>query len=678
MRPPVRLRAVLCAVVYLAAAASGAQASVTSAAVTVPADPAEPYFDLRGGPPYPTLRVAGTATTSGTANNSVSLHCYRGARAHFAIDGGVFAVSAGRWSGSIALDKLPGIACRLRAIPVDDPDPTDLTKFTGPALRVSILELARVGVRPLLGAATGAPSSPNAGAPFGWLLRDVRRTATWRLGDSDCAVTGGGLLDVSNFATTDSPWLCAASLSVAESGLLTTSTRTQLQVDGQNVLLPGQAATFNPDGAGFPKLALEPSRDDAGFSATSSEELVRCANPAYPPSEARCSAYVPTGVGIERRLRELGDVQVDIADAFVSTDGRAHTVDGAYQVSVVAVSDAPGWRFPGQSVFATHVRGDPVPPLSAPFTVFVKSRNGLAAGDPRLAYGSLTFGDTPAAARFADAGTLILQVKRSVPANGSSAPVEQTFATGRTAAQLAAPSAAAEDRLSPPAVTISSPADGAHVGEPQIVVAGVAIDNRAVTELTVAGEKVVPGADGSFSHRVTLLPGPNRLVAEARDAAGGVGRAAVTVTLDVTPPAPPPGDTTSPLLSALSLSPGRFRAAARGASIVRRGPSAVSYRLSEPAQVRFTVQRAGEGRRVGGRCVEPKRAHRRAKGCTRYRTLSGSFTHRGAAGRNAFRFSGRLHNSKLRPGRYRLRAVAADAAGNASGPVHRPFRILRR
>jgi hypothetical protein len=133
-----------------------------------------------------------------------------------------------------------------------------------------------------------------------------------------------------------------------------------------------------------------------------------------------------------------------------------------------------------------------------------------------------------------------------------------------------------------------------------------------------------------------------------------------------TEPAPPPSDTTEPLLSALSLSPARFRAAASGPSIAARVGSRVSYRLSEAAAVLFRVEQARPGRRAGGRCVKPRRSNRRARRCIRYVTLRGSFSHQGGAGANGLRFRGRLRARKLRPGRYRLRAVATDAAGNRS------------
>jgi len=139
-------------------------------------------------------------------------------------------------------------------------------------------------------------------------------------------------------------------------------------------------------------------------------------------------------------------------------------------------------------------------------------------------------------------------------------------------------------------------------------------------------------------------------------------------------------DTVRPVLSGLSVFPPRFRAARRGPSIAARRPvgGRVSYRVSEAATVAFRVERALKGRRVRGRCVKPKRSNRRARRCRRYKVLPGSFRHRGEVGRNRFKFSGRLRGRKLRPAKYRLRAVAADKAGNRSRAQLDRFRIVRR
>jgi hypothetical protein len=150
------------------------------------------------------------------------------------------------------------------------------------------------------------------------------------------------------------------------------------------------------------------------------------------------------------------------------------------------------------------------------------------------------------------------------------------------------------------------------------------------------------------------------------------------------PPKPPcctpPTDRTAPVLEgALALGSSRFAAAPSGPSIARAAiGTTVSYRLSEAASVTFTVERSAPGRKVGRRCVKPSRRNRSRPRCTRYVRLRGSFTHRGQAGRNSFKFTGRLAGRKLRPGRYRLVAVARDAAGNASAAKRVSFRIVRR
>ena len=138
-------------------------------------------------------------------------------------------------------------------------------------------------------------------------------------------------------------------------------------------------------------------------------------------------------------------------------------------------------------------------------------------------------------------------------------------------------------------------------------------------------------------------------------------------------------DTVAPRFLSLTLKPTAFAAFPSGPSVrgARARGTRVSYRLSEAATATFRVQRALAGRRVRGRCVRPTRANRGKPRCTRYRTLRGSFSHTGTPGLNRFRFSGRLAGRKLRPGHYRLVAVAEDAAANKSEPVRRLFRIIR-
>ena len=56
--------------------------------------------------------------------------------------------------------------------------------------------------------------------------------------------------------------------------------------------------------------------------------------------------------------------------------------------------------------------------------------------------------------------------------------------------------------------------------------------------------------------------------------------------------------------------------------------------------------------------------------------MKGSFTVAGKAGKNTFKFRGRLGGKKLTPGSYRLTGTATDPSKNASVPKHKGFKIV--
>lgn len=126
-----------------------------------------------------------------------------------------------------------------------------------------------------------------------------------------------------------------------------------------------------------------------------------------------------------------------------------------------------------------------------------------------------------------------------------------------------------------------------------------------------------------------------------------------------TPPRPP-------RLSKLRVSPRAFRAPARPGRSVggsARSGTRVSYTLSAPAAVRFTVARLRVGRRVGGRCVPAVARNRRSRNCMRAVRVRGGFGRSRPAGSDRFTFTGRLVGRPLRPGHYRL--IATPAGGRA-------------
>jgi virginiamycin B lyase len=199
----------------------------------------------------------------------------------------------------------------------------------------------------------------------------------------------------------------------------------------------------------------------------------------------------------------------------------------------------------------------------------------------------------------------------------------------------------------------------------------------AIIEFPVPTPASEPGA---------IAAGPDGALWFNEFAANQIGRIE-PATSSVTPPPPPPPPSPPPpppaapqsVASVLSLrvSPRRFRAASRGPSISAKVGTRVTYRLSASAATRFTIERERVGRRRGRRCVRPTPRNRRARRCKRYTRLRGSLSHTGKAGTNRFRFSGRLRRKRLRPGRYRLVAVATLGTTKSSAKSAR-FRIVRR
>ena len=139
-----------------------------------------------------------------------------------------------------------------------------------------------------------------------------------------------------------------------------------------------------------------------------------------------------------------------------------------------------------------------------------------------------------------------------------------------------------------------------------------------------------------------------------------------TPPLPATPPptgGPAPNasaDALAPSISGLGLSNRRFRVGSRVTPLAARRVvvgTTFRYGLSEPATVTVAIQRAVAGRR--------------------YVRAGRSLTRVAKAGANRLRFSGRIARRKLRPGTYRARFTAIDAAGNRSRTANVRFSVVR-
>jgi hypothetical protein len=99
----------------------------------------------------------------------------------------------------------------------------------------------------------------------------------------------------------------------------------------------------------------------------------------------------------------------------------------------------------------------------------------------------------------------------------------------------------------------------------------------------------------------------------------------------------------------------------------------ISYQLSGPATVSFSIQQVFAGRLVGGRCRAATHANRLHSRCT-LTAQRGTFTQPGATGQNTVAFNGRLGNRLLGAGSYVVTATVAGSSGS-TGRGTASFRI---
>src|SRR5207237_9712560 len=97
---------------------------------------------------------------------------------------------------------------------------------------------------------------------------------------------------------------------------------------------------------------------------------------------------------------------------------------------------------------------------------------------------------------------------------------------------------AAQDRVQPGAVQVTSPAGGTTVSTANVTLTGTAAAGSGITSLVVGGQTAPVAPGGTWSAQVPLSPGANTITALATDGAGATAQAQVTVVYQ--PPATPP------------------------------------------------------------------------------------------------------------------------------------------
>lgn len=124
----------------------------------------------------------------------------------------------------------------------------------------------------------------------------------------------------------------------------------------------------------------------------------------------------------------------------------------------------------------------------------------------------------------------------------------------------------------------------------------------------------------------------------------------------------------APDVKQLEITPAAFKPLGTGGPVVLSGGALVTFSIFDGAKVDFIVKAEKTGRRSGGACVpgKPKKTKKKSGACWRTVAVPGAFKLVGISGENEFRFSGRIGDKTLVPGRYRLIAKAEGTAARSS------------
>jgi len=218
----------------------------------------------------------------------------------------------------------------------------------------------------------------------------------------------------------------------------------------------------------------------------------------------------------------------------------------------------------------------------------------------------------------------------------------------------------------PPTLSLAVPTTG-EVGAPLTLSAAASDASAPVAVSWAFGDGDT--AQGAAVRHAYAAAGTRTVTVTATDPAGNVATATASIHI---------ADHVRPAITGARLTATRFRVARGATALVaarRRAPAGTTLRLtlSKPAKLRIAVVQARRGRRVHGRC---RAGAHRGRRCT-LRTTLGTLSRQLGSGAAAIPFSGRLGRRALRPGRYELRLVATDAAGNRSSARTLRFTIVR-
>lgn len=530
----ITLRLLALSVFALAALPASAGATVTQTKITTPGDPSF-LVDNRDHSPADTFHVEGDAPGADDTD-TVDIRCYGDGSYNNVYSG--LPVTAGHFAttGSSGTDPDPAVnnltfqSCVLRAVP-SGWSGDSVSAFTGP----------RLGSTTIYPNANNTfNNAPNAGTIYDFYTQTNGLSGYVAFDSfSSCGLDYG------------EPYFGGSSFTQANDGVWNCNMYTWFRGDGQTpgVTVDGHPAytaigaryiDSNGTNSTIPGIegitwsaSTEPLSGD--LTVTEHDPIMFCVNATsdiiddlQSYASNGCDHYVDSGVAVDRTIKTSSSASVvRISDNYSTTNAAGHKISLLYEEDF---DDSPSFKFPGASSFDTFEQYASVPaPSSVPASILINGARDYPDGSQEAGQGAITTNNAWDSADFyGKDGFYFLYRDRDVPASGAMN-IEHVYSMATTQADVQAKARSAEDAYQGPAVSITSPANGGTTPTQPVTVTGKATDNAGVTSLTLNGGAVTPGADGSFSAPVALVPGQNTITAIAKDAAGNSSQAAVNV-----------------------------------------------------------------------------------------------------------------------------------------------------
>lgn len=516
--------------------AATASAAVTESHITSPGDPSYALNDRTQVSPPPAFTVTGT--TVGTGN--VDINCYYGNQ-HETVAEKV-SVTGNSFSVPVEASQLHSGPCVLRAVPEGDSSahpPGVSDPFSGPRVAGSEFHLEENSQSKVIDGYDFETYTLSGYFEF--------------LSAGECGLDYSGLFASGSLEESDNLFDCNAALYRGDDPASGPSTRSEIQIDGQNAYDTSAASSVygevKPSNTS-PAISVSKSFDTSTGLGTvhEVEPLVKCSSNTYPPTESSCKEFVSAGVQLERTWQTTNAGQVAyMTDTWHSTDGNSHTLNALYDQEFVDKTVPGGaYQFPGKSSFAGVKSGDSVSlPGGANTILFKEDQSTPDSGDLEHPQGAIVYDSAPSEALSIYRGTeenyngFEMPYQRTIPAGGSYT-LRMAYIQAYSLTEVNSLAATALASYLP-SVAITSPTSGATVATPSVTVSGTASDSVGLSSLAVAGKAVAVEPNGTWSTSVPVTVGANTITATATNEAGNTKSASITITYTPTvspPPAP--------------------------------------------------------------------------------------------------------------------------------------------